>query len=352
MLLIHESNFKNKIVQLLFICYIALSLTGCTPKLENISINGISELPIDASDTLTIIKNPVDAKIDSVEWKSSNESIVKVRDGVIIGVSEGKATIIVTVNDKIKATKDITIYHPTESISIDKTELKLSLNDKQKINVTIKPENSLYTLKSENSFVATISSDGIVEAINYGKTRIIAKSRDNKEAICDISVSVIVPNFNSMSLSDAKKWGIDNNIVITTDTDYSETVKKDKVISQSIPYGTEINEPGKSINIIYSIGHKPTLGEMNALRSAKSYIDLMSFSAKGLKKQLKYEGYSDSEAQYGVDNCGANWNEQAAKSAKSYIELMSFSRNGLKKQLLYEGFTESQAEYGVKAAGY
>ena len=343
---------KNKIVQLLFICSIVLCLTGCTPKLESVSINGISEIPINGSDTLTIIKNPIDAEVENVEWKSSNEAIVRVIDGVITGISEGKATIIAKVNGEIQTTKDITVYYPTENITIDKTELKLALNEEQKINVTINPENSLYTLKSENSSVVTISSDGKIKAINYGKTRIIAKSKDNKEAICEISVSVVVPNFNSMSLSDAKKWGNDNNITITTDTDYSETVKKDKVISQSIPYGTEINEPGKSINIIYSIGHKPTLGEMNALRSAKSYIDLMSFSAKGLKKQLKYEGYSDSEAQYGVDNCGANWNEQAAKSAKSYIELMSFSRSGLKKQLLYEGFTESQAEYGVKAAGY
>ena len=30
---------------------------------------------------------------------------------------------------------------------------------------------------------------------------------------------------------------------------------------------------------------------------------------------------------------------------------MSFSRSGLIKQLLYEGFTQSQAEYGVTTTG-
>lgn len=38
---------------------------------------------------------------------------------------------------------------------------------------------------------------------------------------------------------------------------------------------------------------------------------------------------------------------QADKSAKSYLEYSSFSRQGLIDQLKYEGFSQSQAEYGV-----
>lgn len=95
-----------------------------------------------------------------------------------------------------------------------------------------------------------------------------------------------------------------------------------------------------------------TTGQENALRSAQSYLDIFSFSRQGLIEQLIYEGYSEDEATFAADNCGADWNEQAAKSAQSYIDLMSFSRQGLIDQLLYEGFTQSQAEYGVKAVGY
>ena len=95
-----------------------------------------------------------------------------------------------------------------------------------------------------------------------------------------------------------------------------------------------------------------TLGEKNALAKAKSYLSTMAFSYSGLKKQLEYEGFSSIEAAYGVDNCNANWDEQAAKKAKSYMDNMSFSRDSLIKQLKYEGFTDSQAEYGAKAVGY
>lgn len=78
----------------------------------------------------------------------------------------------------------------------------------------------------------------------------------------------------------------------------------------------------------------------------------MPFSAKGLKKQLEYEGFSSSEADCAVANCDAGWNQQAAKMAKTYLNTMSFSRSGLIEQLEYEGFTHSQAEYGVSQAGY
>ena len=51
-------------------------------------------------------------------------------------------------------------------------------------------------------------------------------------------------------------------------------------------------------------------------------------------------------------NCGADWNEQAAKSAESYLELMAFSRDGLISQLEFDGFTNEQAVYGVEQNGY
>lgn len=99
-----------------------------------------------------------------------------------------------------------------------------------------------------------------------------------------------------------------------------------------------------------SNGHTPTAGERNALESAKSYLRFMAFSYTGLIDQLEYEGYSYSEAKYAVDNCGADWYEQAVKCAESYLEYMSFSRSGLIEQLEYEGFTHDQAVYGVDQA--
>lgn len=95
-----------------------------------------------------------------------------------------------------------------------------------------------------------------------------------------------------------------------------------------------------------------TIGEKNALDKAKSYLDYTAFSKEGLIEQLEYEGFTNAEAKFGVDNCGANWNEQAAKKAKQYMDYSSFSKQGLIDQLEYEGFTSEQAEYGAKSVGY
>ena len=66
---------------------------------------------------------------------------------------------------------------------------------------------------------------------------------------------------------------------------------------------------------------------------------------------MQYEGFTSEQANYGVNNCGADWNQQAAKSAKDYLSVSAFSRDGLISQLEYEGFTHDQAVYGVTQAG-
>ena len=85
----------------------------------------------------------------------------------------------------------------------------------------------------------------------------------------------------------------------------------------------------------------------DALSRAQSYIKSQSFSRDGLVDQLEYEGFTKEEAEYGADNCGADWNEMAIKKAKSYIKTSGFSRDGLIHQLEYEGFTKEEAEYGA-----
>ena len=63
--------------------------------------------------------------------------------------------------------------------------------------------------------------------------------------------------------------------------------------------------------------------------------------------QLEYEGYSNADATWAVDQLGVDWNEQAAKKAAEYLAYTSFSRQGLIDQLVYEGFSPAEAEYGV-----
>jgi hypothetical protein len=88
-----------------------------------------------------------------------------------------------------------------------------------------------------------------------------------------------------------------------------------------------------------------------AVKKGASYLRSSSFSRSGLISQLEYEGFSTADAVYGTDSQNADWSGQAAKKAASYLRSSSFSRSRLIDQLLYEGFTQSEAEYGVNSAG-
>lgn len=97
---------------------------------------------------------------------------------------------------------------------------------------------------------------------------------------------------------------------------------------------------------------KPTFAQRNAINKARDYLDFMAFSRSGLISQLRYEGYTTSQATFAVDYISPNWNKQAAQKARDYVSFMSFSKQGLINQLIFEGFTKSQAQYGARAVGY
>lgn len=101
-----------------------------------------------------------------------------------------------------------------------------------------------------------------------------------------------------------------------------------------------------------SSGTSETTSQANAKRLASDYIRLMPFSRKGLINQLEFEGFSTSDAEYGVDATGTNWRNQAVKMAANYLDLMAFSKQSLIDQLVFEGFSEADSTYAVEQNGF
>lgn len=95
-----------------------------------------------------------------------------------------------------------------------------------------------------------------------------------------------------------------------------------------------------------------------ALESARSYLDNMAFSRQGLIDQLTSEygeQFTQEQAEYAVstlEEAGeVDWYEEAVESAQSYLDTMTFSRQGLIDQLTSEygeQFTQDQAEYAAE----
>lgn len=100
-----------------------------------------------------------------------------------------------------------------------------------------------------------------------------------------------------------------------------------------------------------------TVSQENALRSAKSYLEMSGFSRNGLIEQLSSEygdNYSVADATWAVDHLHANWKREAVEAGKAYLELGGFSRAGLIEQLSSpsgDQFTKSQATYAANQLG-
>src|SRR3954447_11961402 len=74
------------------------------------------------------------------------------------------------------------------------------------------------------------------------------------------------------------------------------------------------------------------MNRTQAVRAAQAYLQSQAFSLKGLISQLKYEGFSTSDATYGASHAGANWTQQALRAAKEYLQSQAFSLKGLISQ--------------------
>ena len=240
-----------------------------------------------------------------------------------------------------------------ENSEVEKMESNLK-NIKQKVE---NEETNIYTLKEIKDTLETYKKD--IESLNLQKEENIAKKENWKNTISELiekintKINVVVPDFNTMSSSEAENWGKNNNMTVTTSTDYSDTILNGKVISQSINAGQTIEKGSNTIKVVYSIGRKPTMGELNALKKAQSYSDNMHMSKKRLYEQLTSsygEGFTDSEAQYAIDHVQADWNYNALQKAKSYQSSMNMSKNRIYQQLTSsygENFTASEAQYAI-----
>lgn len=113
-----------------------------------------------------------------------------------------------------------------------------------------------------------------------------------------------------------------------------------------------LEEPAINSDGNTEIQEKVTMGESQALKKAQEYLEVSAFSYDGLVEQLMYDQFSEDEAKYAADKCGADWHEQAIAKAKEYLELSSFSAKGLMEQLQYDGFTYIEAYMAVLSLGY
>ena len=167
-----------------------------------------------ATATLTATVIPADAPNKNFSWKSDNEAIAKVANGVVTAVSKGETMIRVTTEEGNK-TDECKVIVKEESDPVAVTGVKLPFTAlTQKIGTsftlvaTIEPANATnktVTWSSSNSTVASVTNMGVVQAKAAGTADITVTTADGGHtATCSLTVTAEDVPLTGLKISPAE----------------------------------------------------------------------------------------------------------------------------------------------------
>lgn len=164
--------------------------------ITDISVDKTSlELLPNQEEEVHVSVTPSDTTDDqTATWVSVNDSIAKVKNGVITAVAPGTTTIKVTVGS---ITKEISVkvLVPIDQVYPSQSNVTLNKGGSTTLSVLVYPEDAeedrSVTWKSEDDRIATVDSNGKVTAIAGGSTKIIGTLKNGKTV--EVSITVEVP---------------------------------------------------------------------------------------------------------------------------------------------------------------
>lgn len=140
---------------------------------------------------------PNNALNKSLSWHSNNPEIATVdQNGLVHGISLGYATITATANDGsgVSASCSVTVKAYVESITLDQTNFELYPNDVKQLTATVLPvfaSDQYIRWSSSDTFIASVSSSGLVTGKHPGTAIITAKSNDGSNVTANCTVTVM-----------------------------------------------------------------------------------------------------------------------------------------------------------------
>ena len=151
----------------------------------------------DETAQLTATVSPINARNRSVTWSSSNTSVATVdQSGLVTALTKGNCTITCEAKDGsgVKATCSVTVKQLVTGITLNKSDLSLAIGEDYWLRATISPSDASttsVTWTSSNENIATVSSTGIVTAVDKGICAITCTANDGSGVKATCAVTVI-----------------------------------------------------------------------------------------------------------------------------------------------------------------
>ncbi len=158
-----------------------------------------AELAVGEELTLTASILPEDAKDKSITWRSSNDAVATVKDGVVKAVAPGTVNITASASNGktakcVVAVKENGSGGPDEaeadSVTLNRNEIELTVDEEFTLTASVLPENAkdkTITWSSSDNTKATVK-DGVVKAVGEGTAFITASTSNGKTAKCTVTV--------------------------------------------------------------------------------------------------------------------------------------------------------------------
>ena len=154
--------------------------------------------------TLKAKVTPTKADNRIVKWQSSNKKIATVnKKGVVTVKGKGCAVIKCTSGDGSGVYSKCVVNNSSKakSIKLNKKSAKVSAGKTLKLRATVKGSCKEVLWKSSNTKVATVTDNGLITAVENGKTVISATTMDGSKKVAKCTVTVTGHNFGEWTVS-------------------------------------------------------------------------------------------------------------------------------------------------------
>ncbi len=185
------TSVDNKSAEVEFESYI--SVTDITTDLDSFVIK--DKASIDLNEKFKVL--PLDSTNKTLSFSSSDTSIFKIsEDGVLTGVTSGKAIITVTASDGVSKTFEFESYISATSIDVSLEKYTYELGDTIELAkfLTVMPSdstNKTLTYSIDNTDIASVSETGLITTLKTGSFKVTITQFDiNKELEFKVIVSV------------------------------------------------------------------------------------------------------------------------------------------------------------------
>ena len=236
--------------------YVSNGAGGYAPsvKVTGVSLNKTkTTIEPGATERLEATVAPADATNKQITWSSSDTSVATVdaNSGEVTGVAEGSAVITATtVDGHFTAVCLVTVTVPVSSVSLNKTELTLTVGADVQLIATVAPENATnknVTWTSNNESIATVDSTGKVTAVSAGTANItVTTVDDSKTATCEVTVSNPVVNVTGVTLNkDTLNLAVGGNETLIPTVSPTNATNKNVTWTSSAESIATVNSTGK-----------------------------------------------------------------------------------------------------------